>query len=353
MAGRFAVLCSGQGSQHPGMLDILYADPLAWQAWQQIWRGHEAAAFLATSLSDPLPDSLPDSLPYSLPDSLPDPNTDSVAGSLPAWQARLQPDHWRYANRPAQTLIVAYQLALWQALAGRLPPPALVAGYSVGEIGAQLWAGSLGPDAIMPLVIRRAALMDQAAQGVAQGLLAVSGGAWQHWPDWHALLAAHGAALAIDNGEAGCVIGAAASNLDVLAGQLAQRGARVQRLPVQVASHTPLMQAAHDAWLMHLNQQPWQRPRCTLLAGCDGNRLSQAAAIAPALARQMVAPVRWAACMARLAEAGIAKVLETGPGSALARMLQAHWPAHAAPVAVRSLADFRSLDAAVAWLERQ
>lgn len=330
MALRWAVVCSGQGGQQAGMLDLLHADPLAWQAWQQIWQSvwplvGPAAGELAEPALQPMPTTLAD------------------------WQTHLQDGNWCYANRPAQTLIVAYQLALWQVLAPRLPPPTMVAGYSVGEIGAQVWAGSLDPQAIMPLTVKRAELMDQAANGVAQGLLAVSGGAWQHGPDWADLLSAHQAALAIDNGSAGCVIGAPATGLDSLGQYLQQRGERVQRLPVQVASHTVLMQPAYAAWQAYLTQQNWQRPRTTLLAGCDGSRLASAAALAPALARQMVAPVRWAACMDRLAEAGIDKILETGPGSALARMLQTRCP----HLAVRSLADFRSPAAAVGWLERQ
>jgi [acyl-carrier-protein] S-malonyltransferase len=41
--------------------------------------------------------------------------------------------------------------------------------------------------------------------------------------------------------------------------------------------------------------------------------------------------------------------LELGPGSALARMLQARHP----QIACRSVADFRSLDGIISWLGRQ
>jgi [acyl-carrier-protein] S-malonyltransferase len=338
MTLRWAILCSGQGGQQAAMLDLLHGDALAWRVWQQALVGLGGDADAVT---------LPPALAPVARSTVEIARTGSDP-TLAFWQARLSDPDWCYANRHAQALIVAYQLAIWQALAPRLPQPTLVAGYSVGEIGAQLWAGSIAPERIMPLTMQRSELMDRAAHGVAQGLLALSG-VWQRSPDWQALLDAHQAALAIDNGNMSCVLGAPASQLDTLAEQLRQRGAQVQSLKVRVASHTPLMQAAYAPWLAYLNTLDWNKPKSTLLAGCDGSRLTRAAAIAPALARQMVAPVRWAACMDSLAEAGIERVLETGPGSALARMLQARCP----DLATRSLADFRSLDAAVAWLERQ
>ena len=47
------------------------------------------------------------------------------------------------ANRVAQPLICAYQLALWGKLAPQLPQPALFAGYSLGELTAFACAGAI------------------------------------------------------------------------------------------------------------------------------------------------------------------------------------------------------------------
>jgi [acyl-carrier-protein] S-malonyltransferase len=314
MVARLAILCPGQGAQNPGMLELLKTDVTAWQVWQDLTNGQDCAA-------------------------------------------ALQDDMARFLNRHAQPLIVSFGLAVWQGLAAHLPPhlskPALVAGYSVGEMTAHGVAGALEAQALLALTRQRALLMDQAASSHAceQGLLAVSASAQLAVP-WSALSAqaqAHQVHLAIDNGAHSCVLGGDKIRLAALAQVLAAQGVRTQTLAVGVAAHTPLLQGAGNAFASVLQQAPWQRPLCPVLAGIDASRILRPEAACQSLAQALSQPIRWLDCMDALVEAQVGVALELGPGAALARMLQAHAPR----IACRSVADFRSLDAAVAWVQRQ
>ena len=297
MCPRLLVLCPGQGGQHEGMNDMALGDTAA-------------GAFLAG---------------VALPD-----------GSL-------------FDNRVAQPAVVASTLAMWLALRPRMAAlrlaPSLVAGYSVGELSAYAVAGAIEPAAAVGLAHGRARLMDAAAAGLAQTLAAVGGMAAT---TVRACAAAHGFDLAIVNGHDSVVIGGPAAALPALQAQLQAQGARVQRLPVTVAAHTPLLAGAVQPFAALLAAAPFAPLACPVLAGVDAGAVSNSAVAVDALSRQLAATIHWADCMDAVAEAGITIALELGPGAALARMLQARYP----HIACRSVAEFRSIDGILTWLGR-
>lgn len=312
MSLRLAILCPGQGAQHAGMFDLLRDDP-------------QASAFLAQS-------ALSAHLQAPLETVLADP-------------AQL------YANRNAQPLIVAAQLAAWQALHAPLAAiagaPAVVAGYSVGELSAYALAGLIDPAETVALAAQRAAAMTQAASAQpAQALMAIGG---LPLALIQACLARHGGHVAIVTGEDTLIAGGANACLQAAADALVTAGARTALLPVGLASHTPLMQSATAPFAAELAAHPLRSPGPALLAGVTGQAITDAAQARALLVRQLVEPIQWAACMDALVERGVTVALELGPGAALSRMLRERHP----QIACRSLADFRSLSGALAWLRRQ
>ncbi|BEV16068.1 acyltransferase domain-containing protein [Herbaspirillum sp. DW155] len=312
MSMRLAILCPGQGAQHAGMFDLLRDEP-------------QASAFLAQS---DLPAHLQAPLETVLADS-----------------ARL------YANHNAQPLIVAAQLAAWEALREPLTAiagaPVLVAGYSVGELSAYAVAGVIEARDTVALAAQRAAAMTQAASAQpAQGLMAIGGVPADRARD---CLARHGGHVAIITGEDTLIAGGGEAALQAAAAELAISGARTSALPVGLASHTPLMQAATAPFAAQLAARPLESPGLTLLAGVTGQAITDAVQAKALLVRQLVEPIQWAACMDNCAERGVTVALELGPGAALSRMLRERHP----QIACRSLADFRSLRGALAWLQRQ
>ncbi|RSZ61025.1 acyltransferase domain-containing protein [Massilia atriviolacea] len=291
------ILCSGQGGQHAGMFDLARSD--------------RAGAALLDAAGIAL-----------------DPAT-------------------MFDNLVAQPAIVTAALAAWEALRARLPAPVLAAGYSIGEVAAWSVAGSLSPLDAIALSRVRAAAMDQAAlAGPPHGLAAISG-----LPvDQAAALAAdHGYEIAIVNGYDACIAGGLADNLAALGQAVQAEGAKLQRLPVAVASHTSLMAPARAPFDAALEALLFAPPACPVLGGVSALALHTKAQAMDELSRQMVQAIRWSDCMDAAAEAGVTVALELGPGSALSRMMQARHP----QIACRSVADFRSIDGIAAWVERQ
>ncbi|OWY29882.1 ACP S-malonyltransferase [Herbaspirillum robiniae] len=316
MSMRLAILCPGQGGQHAAMFELARADA----------RG---AAFLERCGLD--------------------------AQLCAAPEVVLADAAQLYANRNAQPLIVAAQLAAWHALredvAAIAGAPAMVAGYSVGELSACAVAGVFESTDAVALAARRAELMDQAQrqaapENQAQGLMSVGGLAVDQV---RACLQRHGAFSAIDTGADTLIAGGALAALRAAADELAAQGARTGELPVGLASHTPLMAAAVAPFATLLAQLPCSDPAAPLLAGVTGQTVDGVDQVRALLAKQLSHTIQWSACMDACAERGIEVALELGPGSALSRMLRERHP----QIECRSLADFRSVGGAVSWLRRQ
>jgi len=252
-----------------------------------------------------------------------------------------------FTNRVAQPAIVAATLAMWAALRETVPTPALVAGYSIGELAAYGVASALAPLDAVRLAVERAQLMDACLDpDAAQGMVAVSG---IPTVAIEPLLQRFGFYRAIVTGEDTLVAGGPAAQREALAEAAAAAGARATVLPVEVASHTPLLQGAVAPFAKVLARQDWRAPAFPVLAGISAEKVDDARPATHVLSHQIAEPIRWMDCMDAAAEAGITVALELGPGTALAKMLQSRNP----NIACRSVTEFRSLDGIRSWLGRQ
>jgi [acyl-carrier-protein] S-malonyltransferase len=309
MTMRLAILCPGQGSQSAAMFDLLAGDPAA-------------AARVDAWLRD----------------------AEGPVSQTPLKELLVHPSAM-FDNRSAQPLVVAATLMAWTMLAGRLPRPALVTGYSVGEISAYAVAGVLPLERAVAIASHRAAIMSEAAaRRGEQGLAAVSGIAFQAALD---LVTQAGCEPAIDTPGA-LIAGGLRADLERLAALAPQAGAAYKPLPINIASHTSLLAAAVDP-LRSLLLLDAAAPALPLLAGVSGAAVHDGAEAAELLARQTASTIHWTDCLDAIAEARIDVALELGPGNALSRMLRERHP----HIACRSVADFRSVKGIVAWVESQ
>ncbi|MBC7728918.1 MAG: acyltransferase domain-containing protein [Microbacteriaceae bacterium] len=298
-----ALLFPGQGVQHAAMLPWLDAEPLA------------APMLKAMALGDD-------------------------------WRARLADEDWASSNRIAQPLMTGVALAAWAVLAPRLSKPAMVAGYSVGELAAFSVAGLFSADEALQLAQQRAALMDHCAGTEPGGLLAVSGVGVASLGEQ---LVRFGLAVAIRLGIDRCVLGGTLAALAAITPELLARGADLTPLKVRLPSHTAAMGPAALDFAALLAPLNWPgNAQAVVVCNLDGAGRRESQALKQALARQIDHTVEWERCMTTLAERRPRCVLEVGPGTSLARMWAARFP----EVPVRSVDEFQSAQAVAAWVER-
>lgn len=295
----FALMFSGQGMQHPAMLPWLTTDALVQRTCAQL-------------------------------------------GVLD-WRHQLQDLDWAAQNTAAQCLLTGLGLAAWLQLAPELPPPAAVAGYSVGELAAFSAAGVFSAETALDLARDRATAMDRCALQTPGGLLAVSGLSSAAMDQ---LCKGTGIAIAIRNGQDSVVLGGPHALLARAEEAAIQQGAYCTRLRVSIPSHTPWMRAAADSFAHTLTKLPLQRPRIVLFSNAE-DRVLDAAQAQRALARQIAQTVRWDECMDNLNARGVRCVLEVGPGQALARIWNQRYP----DVPARACDDFRTARTVIQWIQ--
>ncbi|MDM0111807.1 acyltransferase domain-containing protein [Variovorax sp. J22R133] len=295
----FALLFCGQGTQHPDMLPWLVDD--------------ERVAAVRAQLG------------------------------VDDWRRALADAPWAANNANAQTLLTGLALAAWGQLAPLVPTPAVVAGYSVGELAAFSVAGVFDGDIALSLAPLRAAAMDSSASKTTGGLLAINGLAETAL---QRLLAETGTAIAIRNGIESVVLGGPVAALERAERMAAAEGGQCTRLRINVASHTSWMREAAEGFAQSLAPIPFQSPRIALFSNATGDRLRDAGSAKAALSAQIAQTVRWDECMENIAARQVRCVLEVGPGQALTRMWNQRYPA----IPARACDDFRSAAAIAAWL---
>ena len=299
-----AVLCPGQGAQHPGMLTITGYD--------------RAAAEVLRAATSALGD---------------DPS---------AWVAD---SDMRFENQCAQPLICISQLAWWAALRERVPAPIACAGYSVGELSAYAVADALDAAALALLARERARSMGASVGNQPGGVIALRGlsraGATE-------ICAGKRAFVAIVIDESAFVIGGTQSALELVREAAVRRGVQVTCLRVGIASHTPLLAAAATEFREKLECSPLRAPERPVVAGIDGSWVFTRERAVNVLSEQIAKTIEWSRCVDALYERGCRVFLELGPGAALSKMVSKRLKR----VEARSVDEFRDADAITAWVTR-
>ncbi|MEW5889994.1 MAG: ACP S-malonyltransferase [Pseudomonadota bacterium] len=232
----------------------------------------------------------------------------------------------------------------WCERGGRLP--AVMAGHSLGEYGALVAAGVIEFKDAVPLVQFRAQAM-QAAVPPGEGAMAALLG-----------LDDEGVRAACAEGTQGQVVEAVNFNAPgqvVIAGHATAvqrtveaakaRGAkRAVMLPVSAPFHCSLMQPAAERMRERLADVTFRTPRIPVLQNADVVSVSDPEQIKAALVKQVAAPVRWVETMVKMADLGVTRVYECGPGKVLAGLIKRC----DARLAGAALADEKSLADALA-----
>lgn len=247
-----------------------------------------------------------------------------------------------FANRTSQILCVTRGLVAAACLAPTMP--LTVAGYSVGEMTAWGVAGIWSSEKTLRLTASRAEAMDAAA-GPDDGLGFVRGLARDHV---ETLVVRFDCAIAIINPGQLFIIGGGREKVERCCALAVEEGAIAARMiAVHVASHTPRLSDAVGVFRAELETSEPARPvrGRTLISASDAS-IVRGSRDLRGLAAQIDTMIDWSATLEAVMERGADRVLELGPGTALADMARTAYPR----LAVRSFDDFRSLQGVVTWI---
>jgi [acyl-carrier-protein] S-malonyltransferase len=211
----------------------------------------------------------------------------------------------------------------WQAM-GQVIAPRYVAGHSLGEFTALVAADVIDFDSALVLVRERGRLMKENGTERPGGMLAVLGLDREVVEAVVAEAAACGIiTVANANSPGQIVLSGEAAALDRAAELARARGAaRVMRLPISIASHSPLMARAAAQFGEIVARLPLRQPRIPIVANITGQILTTADEIRRELADHILKPVQWTSSVVEMVARGSAEFLEIGPGQVLSGLIR-------------------------------
>ncbi len=229
----------------------------------------------------------------------------------------------------SQPALYVCSLAALERLKAESPDAAagcvVTAGLSLGEYTALAFAGALDFDAGLRVVAERGRAMQDAANATPSGMVSLLG-LERDTIEELCDQAREGEVLQIANLLCpGNIVVSGNKTACARVAALAETAAAMKVIPLAVAGafHTPLMQPAVDRLKAALAGVEIRKPRVPVLSNVDARPHDDPAEIRELLVRQVVSPVLWEDTMRRvLADYGVEKCYEIGPGRVLAGLLK-------------------------------
>jgi [acyl-carrier-protein] S-malonyltransferase len=249
-------------------------------------------------------------------------------------------------TQPAMLAAGVATWRIWQRRGG--PAPDLVAGHSLGEFTALAVAGVLDPDDAVELVRFRGQVMQEAVPRGEGGMAAIIG-LDDAEVEAACAEAAQGQVVEAVNYNAPSqvvIAGATAAVERAIAAAKARGAKRGLPLPVSAPFHSSLMQPAAERLRERLAGVTLRRPEIRFVSSVDARDYSEPESIRDLLYRQLASPVRWTTTIRALADGGVTRFIECGPGKVLTGLnrLIAKRPG----LECLALEDAASIDAALA-----
>jgi [acyl-carrier-protein] S-malonyltransferase len=282
-----AFLFPGQGSQYPGMgKDLAENFPVAREVFEEV---DEALGFSLSQLC--------------------------FAGSAEELQL----------TENTQPAILSVSIAAFRAMqTSGFPPPAFVAGHSLGEYSALVASGGLSLADAVRTVRARGRYMQEAVP-VGTGAMAAVLGSELSEVERVCAEASKGdiCSPANINSANQVVIAGSTPAVERAMELLKQAGAkRVVKLNVSAPFHCALMKPAQQRLAFDLEKVTFSELKAPVVTNVDAQLESKPGRLRGALLRQVSAPVRWHESMQLLMQKGVERFIEVGPGKVLLGLMR-------------------------------
>lgn len=219
-----------------------------------------------------------------------------------------------------QPLLLTAGIALWRVWQEKGgDSPAYLSGHSLGEYTALVAAGAIGFQDAVGLVNKRGLFM-QAAVPAGEGLMAaVLGLADEDIKAICEQAAESEVVSAVNFNSPGQVVIAGQKSAVERAIELCKEAGAKRALPlaVSVPSHCALMQPAAQQLEQELAGITVNQPDIQVIQNVSAAAEQSPEAIKQALIEQLYCPVLWVDCVNRMAEQGVERMVECGPGKVL------------------------------------
>jgi [acyl-carrier-protein] S-malonyltransferase len=204
-----------------------------------------------------------------------------------------------------------------------LQAPSFVAGHSLGEYSALVAAGTLKfEDAVRLVHLRGRAMQEAVPVGVGAMAAVIGGTVDQVMALCDRASEDQVVTCANFNAPGQVVIGGHAGAVERARRMATEAGLKVIPLKVSAPFHCSLMAPAAQAVREALTSISLTDARVPVIANVEALPHSEAKRLAELLIKQVDAPVLWEQSVRHMADAGVVKALEIGPGTVLAGLVQ-------------------------------
>lgn len=238
------------------------------------------------------------------------------------------PDDQLNQTEYTQPCMVAFACGMTAVLAELGLTPGYVAGLSLGEYSALAAAGVFDPVEAVKLAAFRGAAMASAAAGRDTAMISILGldrQTVESVVEATAAAAAEGLTVEVSNYNCPGQIVIAGDREPVEAAAAAAKEAGARRcIPLKVSGpfHTSLLKPAGDALRERLSGLELGEMRVPVLFNTLGREMGEGDTIVSLLERQVQSSVRMEDTICRLADLGVDRIIEIGPGKVLSGLVR-------------------------------
>lgn len=211
--------------------------------------------------------------------------------------------------------VIEYALAkLWFSLGIQ---PTIMIGHSLGEYTAACLAGTFSLEDALSLVALRGQLFERLPKG-AMLSVALPEAELQFILDKNLSLAAI-------NGPSLCLVSGSVEAIREAEERLTKKGIEFQRLFIDVAAHSPLVEPILDEFVKYVKKLRLQPPKISWISNLSGHLITaREATDADYWARHLRQTVRFADGLGHALKQSECVLLEVGPGRSLASLARQH-----------------------------